>query len=254
MGTPARHPSREECPAIFEPLAAGQTGIAWTHTSGRSPGFYLPETTGHGAAFLDYDSDGRMEIYLVNSGTCDFFTPKTPLRNALYRNNRDGTSLISRRRQASLARATAWASRSVTITTTDSRTSSSPGTTGASFTATMATEPSRTSPKRLVLRSPAGLRAPSGSTTTTMDGSTSLSAASLSSIRRQTNSAATQPAESASTASPMSIRAAAAYSSTTMAMERSPTSLRRQASPPPLERRGVSSQPTSTTMAGWTSS
>jgi hypothetical protein len=27
----------------------------------------------------------------VNSGPSDFFTPKTPIRNALYRNNRDGT-------------------------------------------------------------------------------------------------------------------------------------------------------------------
>ena len=32
-----------------------------------------------------------MDIYLVNSGPSDFFTPKTPIRNALYRNNHDGT-------------------------------------------------------------------------------------------------------------------------------------------------------------------
>ncbi len=32
-----------------------------------------------------------MDIYLVNSGKCDFFTPDPPLRNALYKNNRDGT-------------------------------------------------------------------------------------------------------------------------------------------------------------------
>ena len=32
-----------------------------------------------------------MDIYLVNSGKCDFYDPKPPLRNALYRNNRDGT-------------------------------------------------------------------------------------------------------------------------------------------------------------------
>jgi len=32
-----------------------------------------------------------MDIYLVNSGKCDFFDPSPPLRNALYRNNRDGT-------------------------------------------------------------------------------------------------------------------------------------------------------------------
>jgi hypothetical protein len=50
-----------------------------------------PETMGAGCAFLDYDNDGWMDIYLVNSGPCDFFSPKQPLRNALYHNNRDGT-------------------------------------------------------------------------------------------------------------------------------------------------------------------
>jgi len=30
-------------------------------------------------------------IYLVTSGHSDFYTPPRPLRNALYRNNRDGT-------------------------------------------------------------------------------------------------------------------------------------------------------------------
>jgi len=32
-----------------------------------------------------------MDIYLVNSGKCDFFDPGPGLRNALYKNNRDGT-------------------------------------------------------------------------------------------------------------------------------------------------------------------
>jgi enediyne biosynthesis protein E4 len=40
---------------------------------------------------LDYDNDGWMDIYLVNSGKCDFYDPQPPLRNALYKNNRDGT-------------------------------------------------------------------------------------------------------------------------------------------------------------------
>jgi len=52
---------------------------------------YLPESSGAGCAFLDYDNDGWMDIYLVNSGKCDFYDPPRPLRNALYRNNRDGT-------------------------------------------------------------------------------------------------------------------------------------------------------------------
>src|SRR6266567_1265634 len=83
-GQPSAHP-------LFEQLPASTTGITWQHVNGRSPEYYLAETTGAGCAFFDYDGDGWMDIYLVNSGRCDFFDPKTPLRNALYRNNRDGT-------------------------------------------------------------------------------------------------------------------------------------------------------------------
>jgi hypothetical protein len=75
----------------FEVVPADRSGIRWTHTSGKSVEHYLPETTGAGCAFLDYDSDGWMDIYFVNSGKCDFLNPDPPLRNALYRNNRDGT-------------------------------------------------------------------------------------------------------------------------------------------------------------------
>jgi enediyne biosynthesis protein E4 len=75
----------------FEQVSASLSGIKWTHTAGKSAQKYLPETTGAGCAFVDYDNDGWMDIYLVNSGKCDFFDPSPPLRNALYRNNRDGT-------------------------------------------------------------------------------------------------------------------------------------------------------------------
>ncbi|MHB1744037.1 MAG: FG-GAP repeat domain-containing protein [Acidobacteriaceae bacterium] len=75
----------------FEVVPPEKSGIRWVHTAGKSPEKYLPESSGPGCAFLDYDNDGWMDIYLVNSGKCDFFTPQTPLRNALYRNNRDGT-------------------------------------------------------------------------------------------------------------------------------------------------------------------
>ena len=76
---------------LFEEVPSGKSGITWQHVNGRSPEYYLPETTGAGCAFLDYDNDGWMDIYLVNSGKCDFFNPEPALRNALYHNNRDGT-------------------------------------------------------------------------------------------------------------------------------------------------------------------
>jgi len=78
-------------PYPFEEVPAQASRISWVHTAGKSAAKYLPETTGAGCAFLDYDNDGWMDIYLVNSGKCDFYNPNPPLRNALYRNNRDGT-------------------------------------------------------------------------------------------------------------------------------------------------------------------
>jgi hypothetical protein len=75
----------------FEEVSPTTSKITWTHNNAQSPDRQLPETVGAGCAFLDYDSDGWMDIYLVNSGPSDFFTPAAPLKNALYRNNHDGT-------------------------------------------------------------------------------------------------------------------------------------------------------------------
>ena len=75
----------------FEEIPPSLSGITWTHTAGKSAAKHLPETSGAGCAFLDYDNDGWMDIYLVNSGKADFYDPPHPLRNVLYRNNRDGT-------------------------------------------------------------------------------------------------------------------------------------------------------------------
>jgi len=78
-------------PYLFEEVPPNVSGLNWVHDNAISPERYLPETLGPGVAFLDYDNDGWMDIYLVNSGPCDFFKPAKPIRNALYKNNRDGT-------------------------------------------------------------------------------------------------------------------------------------------------------------------
>lgn len=76
---------------FFEEIAPSKSGITWVHDNARSEKRYLPETLGPGCAFLDYDKDGWMDVYLVNYGPCDFFKPAKPLQSALYRNNRDGS-------------------------------------------------------------------------------------------------------------------------------------------------------------------
>jgi enediyne biosynthesis protein E4 len=83
--------ARAAAPPLFEEVPASRSGISFVHVNGMSPERYLPETMGPGVAFFDYDNDGWMDLYIVNSGPSDFFQPKAPLRNALYRNNRDGT-------------------------------------------------------------------------------------------------------------------------------------------------------------------
>lgn len=75
----------------FESLPPSSTGILWAHVNGMSDERHLPETVGAGSAFFDFDGDGWMDIYLVNSGPSDFYEPERELSNALYRNNGDGT-------------------------------------------------------------------------------------------------------------------------------------------------------------------
>jgi hypothetical protein len=77
--------------ALFREISSEESGITWVHDNLLSRLHYLPETTGAGGGFLDFDNDGWMDIYLVNSGPCEIFRPRIPLANALYRNNRDGT-------------------------------------------------------------------------------------------------------------------------------------------------------------------
>src|SRR5262249_31355342 len=67
--------------ALFEEVPANASGITWVHDNAMSNERYLPETLGPGCAFLDYDNDGWMDVYLVNYGACDFFKPSKPIRN-----------------------------------------------------------------------------------------------------------------------------------------------------------------------------
>src|SRR5947209_12321834 len=68
-------------PIVFTEVSPGESKITWVHDNGRSEAHHLPETCGGGGLFFDYDNDGWMDIYLVNSGPSDFFSPKTPSKH-----------------------------------------------------------------------------------------------------------------------------------------------------------------------------
>ncbi|MCI0628006.1 MAG: CRTAC1 family protein [Acidobacteria bacterium] len=52
---------------------------------------YIIEGTGGGVAFLDYDNDGWLDVYLINTPTVESFKSNRVFPNRLYRNNRDST-------------------------------------------------------------------------------------------------------------------------------------------------------------------
>jgi hypothetical protein len=76
---------------MFAEVAA-QAGLATpTVYGGRKTNRYLLETTGSGAAALDYDADGWLDLFVVNGTTLDGFPKGQEPSSRLYRNRRDGT-------------------------------------------------------------------------------------------------------------------------------------------------------------------
>ncbi len=66
-------------------------GITFVQDSTETDEKYYLETMGTGAAWIDYDQDGLMDLFLVQTGATDAYKPDHPLRSALYHNNGDGT-------------------------------------------------------------------------------------------------------------------------------------------------------------------
>ncbi len=68
----------------------GQAGITWKHFNGESPDRHLIETKNGGVAFLDFDHDGRLDLFLAQGGETPRGKSPTPLHHALYRNLGNG--------------------------------------------------------------------------------------------------------------------------------------------------------------------
>ena len=126
-------------------VPASASGIHWVHENAMSPSRFLPEALGPGCAFLDYDNDGWMDIYLVNSGPSDFCKPsQAAAQCALQEQSRRHVHRChgkGRRRRRHLRHGRG---RRAITTTTAGPTCSSPPTATASSTRTITTEPSPT--------------------------------------------------------------------------------------------------------------
>jgi enediyne biosynthesis protein E4 len=66
-------------------------GITFKHDATMSEEKNYIETMGNGLGWIDYDQDGLMDLYLVQTAAAEWYKPSRPLRSALYHNNGDGT-------------------------------------------------------------------------------------------------------------------------------------------------------------------
>jgi hypothetical protein len=91
LAAAAERQGREPLGFSFKNVAP-EAGLSMTTVyGGQKTNRYLLETTGCGAAALDYDSDGWLDIFLVNGTTLEGFPKGKQPTNHLYRNKRDGT-------------------------------------------------------------------------------------------------------------------------------------------------------------------
>ena len=67
-----------------------EAGITFKHVSGATDRKFYLETMGAGTAFLDYDNDGDLDLYIVNGAPLPGFEMDTPPTNILYQNDGNG--------------------------------------------------------------------------------------------------------------------------------------------------------------------
>lgn len=68
----------------------GPSGITFKHALSPEKK-YIAESMSGGVALFDYDNDGYLDIFFVNSLTVELLKANKKTRSVLYRNNRDGT-------------------------------------------------------------------------------------------------------------------------------------------------------------------
>ncbi len=82
---------------VFTEIAS-EAGISFHHVNGSSGEKYYIETMGSGACWLDYDGDGDLDLYAVNSAALPGYTAAVSPTSHLYQNDGHGrfTDVTSR--------------------------------------------------------------------------------------------------------------------------------------------------------------
>ena len=88
-GTAVTFALQQDAPVQFSNFTSS-AGIQFRHENGATPDKYLPETMGAGAVFFDYDSDGWLDIFLVNGGSFSDAGKAARAQHRLYRNTGAG--------------------------------------------------------------------------------------------------------------------------------------------------------------------
>jgi hypothetical protein len=88
---PAEVPSLSSAPTgtqlAFTPVSPESSGLEIINVSGGRMKLAIPENIGQGAAVLDFDSDGDLDIFIANGGVLPGVTAHAPLGSRLYRND-----------------------------------------------------------------------------------------------------------------------------------------------------------------------
>src|SRR5215218_1519202 len=85
---PAETNNRSAPKISFTDITA-QSGITFKHVASPEKK-YIVESMSGGIALIDYDNDGDLDVYLVNSLTVDLVKSKSKTKSELYRNDGSG--------------------------------------------------------------------------------------------------------------------------------------------------------------------